>query len=173
MNCRYISAITSLEFTSDFGLRLEVIRLSWYVALGWVHDEWCENTKLRSQTTQTGIWPSVRYKDTSSCSGCSYFVQNALFKVQNVLVYSLALESIDEEEFVLLFDALSSTLTMTDTLVILVHLVSNPDLIFLFHFQAKLARDALSKALYSQLFDYLVQVRSILRVTLVNAIFCF
>ena len=97
----------------------------------------------------------------------------SLVNFQNLLVYSLAHESIDEEEFVLLFDALSSTLTMTDTLVIHVHLVSNPDLIFLFHFQAKLARDALSKALYSQLFDYLVQVRSLLRLTSVNAIFCF
>lgn len=93
-------------------------------------------------------------------------------KVQNAQVYSLAHEIIDEEDFAPLFDALSSRLTMTDILAISCTFGLQSGSYFSFFFQATLARDALSKALYSQVFDYLVKVRS-LGLTSVNTIFCF
>ena len=80
-------------------------KLSCCVVLGRVHSEWRENMKLRSQTTHTGLRTSAWCKSTAACLCFCYFASKLSFvKVQNALVYSLADEIIDEEEFVLLFD---------------------------------------------------------------------
>ena len=89
-----------------YGLRTTVGRkIPCCVVLGRVHNEQRENTKLRSQTTHTGLRTSAWFKNTAACLCFCYFASKLSFaKVQNVLVYSLADENIDEEEFVLLFD---------------------------------------------------------------------
>ena len=63
--------------------------------------------KIRSQTTHTGLRTSAWCKNIAyaACLCFCYFASKLSFvKVQNALIYSLADEIIDEEEFVLLFD---------------------------------------------------------------------
>ena len=103
--------ITETLRYGDYGLRTTVGRkLSCCVVLGRVHNEWRENTKLRSHTTHTGLRTSARCNNTAACLCFCYFVFKMSFvKVQNSLVYLLADEITDEEEFVLLFDAYKSS----------------------------------------------------------------
>ena len=89
----------------DYELRTMVgCRISCCVVLGRVHNKWRENTKLRSQTTHNGLRTSACCKNTAVCLCFCYFASKLSFvKVQNDLVFSLAVEVIDEEEFVFLF----------------------------------------------------------------------
>ena len=85
-------------------------KLSCFVGMGRVHNEWHENTKLRSHTTHTRLRTSAWCKNTAACLCFCYFASKMSFvKVQNALVYSLADEIIDEEEFVILFDVCKSS----------------------------------------------------------------
>ena len=61
------SEIGTLRY-GDYGLRTTVGRkLSCCVVLGRVHNEWRENTKLRSHTTHTGLRTSARCNNTAAC----------------------------------------------------------------------------------------------------------
>ena len=57
----------------DYGLRTTVERKIFFcVVLGRVHNDWRENTKLRSQTTHTGLRTIARCKNTAACV-CFFF----------------------------------------------------------------------------------------------------
>ena len=86
----YLHSVGTARY-SDYGLRTTVGRkLSCCVALGRVHNEWRENRRLHTPDYDQVF----RIKILPLASVVLICIQNVYFQVQNVLVYSLAHESI-------------------------------------------------------------------------------